>query len=64
MSHTIIDTDIMIDAALQIKEAIHCLDSVEKNSTLAVSVITQMELVVGCRNKIELRKMGQFLERF
>lgn len=64
MSVTLVDTDILIDAALQISEAVNCLDSLENTSTLAVSVITQMELIVGCRNKSELRKMDQFLERF
>lgn len=31
---------------------------------LAVSVITQMELLVGCRNKAELRNTERFLQRF
>jgi len=61
---TLVDTDILIDAALQIDEAIRCLDTLERSSALAISTVTQMELVVGCRNKMELRKMGQFLERF
>ncbi len=64
MSVTLIDTDILIDAALQVSEAVNCLNSLENASTLAVSIITQMELVVGCRNKTELRKMEHFLERF
>lgn len=49
---TIVDTDVLIDAALQINKAIDCLDGLEQNSMLAISVITQMELFVGCRNKI------------
>ena len=64
MSTTLIDTDILIDAALQISEAVNCLDSLEHTSALAVSMITQMELIVGCRNKAEFRKMEKFLERF
>jgi len=40
---TIVDTDILIDAALQINKAIDCLDGLEQNSMLAISVITQME---------------------
>ncbi len=31
---------------------------------MAVSVITQMELFVGCRNKTELRTTERFLQRF
>ena len=61
---TIVDTDILIDAALQINKAIDCLDGLEQNSMLAVSVITQMELFVGCRNKTELGNTKRFLQRF
>lgn len=60
---TIVDTDILIDAARQISEAVNCLDGIEQTSTLAISVITQMELVVGCRNKTELRNTDHFLRR-
>ncbi len=61
---TIVDTDILIDAARQVSEAIECLDRIESVSVLAVSVITQMELWVGCRNKTELRNTERFLQRF
>lgn len=61
---TIVDTDILIDAAAQISEAVTCLDDLEQRSALAVSVITQMELLVGCRNKTELRNTERFLRRF
>ena len=61
---TIVDTDVLIDAALQISKAIDCLDGLEQNSMLSVSVITQMELFVGCRNKTELGNTKRFLQRF
>jgi len=61
---TIVDTDILIDAARQTGEAIDCLDRIESQSTLAVSTITAMELLVGCRNKVELRHTERFLKRF
>ena len=61
---TIVDTDVLIDAASQISEAIDCLDGLEQNSMLAISVITQMELFVGCRNKTELGNTKRFLQRF
>jgi len=60
----LIDTDILIDTALEVDVAIQCLDELEKDLTLAVSVVTQMELIVGCRNKTELRKLEEFLDRF
>jgi predicted nucleic acid-binding protein len=61
---TLIDTDILIDASRNIVEAIACLDRIEQHSNPALSVITRMELVVGCRNKTELRKTERFLKRF
>ena len=47
MSVTVVDTDILIDAARQVREAIECLEGLEQSSALAVSVITQLELFVG-----------------
>ena len=61
---TIVDTDILIDAARQVREAVECLADIEQQSTLAISAITQMELLVGCRNKTELRHTERFLQRF
>lgn len=61
---TIVDTDILIDAARQIKEAIDCLDQIEHTSSLAVSVVTEMELLVGCQSKTEQRNTERFLQRF
>lgn len=64
MALTIVDSDILIDAAQKIEAAIDCLARIENQSVLAVSVITQMELIVGCRNKAELRHTEHFLQRF
>jgi predicted nucleic acid-binding protein len=61
---TIVDTDILIDAGHDVREAIERLADIEQQSALAISVITQMELVVGCRNKTEQRHTEQFLHRF
>jgi predicted nucleic acid-binding protein len=60
----VVDSDILIDAARGIDEAVDCLDTLEQRSTLVVSSITEMELVVGCRNKTELRNLERFLRRF
>jgi predicted nucleic acid-binding protein len=57
---TIVDTDILIDAAHQISEAVDCLAQIERQSVLAVSVITQMELLAGCRNKKEPTRLSLF----
>ncbi len=61
---TLIDTDILIDAALEREEAVACLDQIERESGLVVSIITQLELLAGCRNKAETRNVDHFLERF
>jgi len=55
---TIFDTDILIDAAMKIREAVDCLEETEQRRVLAISVITQMELFAGCRNKTELKKQN------
>jgi predicted nucleic acid-binding protein len=60
----IIDTDILIDSARKINEAILCIRIIEDQLPLAISIITQMELVIGCRNKKELDALDKFLSRF
>ena len=64
MALTIVDSDILIDVARGDSDAIGCLSRLEKTSTLAISTLTQMELVVGCRNKTELKALGTFLNRY
>jgi len=59
-----IDTDILIDAGLDVQQTVACLKRHEQQAQLAVSIITKMELVVGCRNKNELRDIEKFLQRF
>ena len=61
---TIVDTDILIDAARQVTDAVDCLDQIEHASTLAISVVTEMELLIGCQNKTEQRNLERFLQRF
>jgi len=60
----IIDTDILIDAGRDIHEAKECLSEIERKTSLAVSVITYMELMVGCRNNREMRELDRFIYRF
>ena len=60
----VVDTDILIDASRAMDEALACLDQIEDRLILAVSVVTEMELVVGCRDKAELRSLDRFLNRF
>ena len=60
----VVDTDVLIDAGRGVSEAIACLQQMEQQASLAVSVITQMELMIGCRNKAEFGVVEQFLLRF
>jgi len=60
----IIDTDILIDAGRDIDEATDCLLEIERKTSPAVSVITYMELIVGCRDNKELRELDRFIARF
>ncbi len=64
MSLVLVDTDILIDFAGQVQDASDVLTVIERHSTLAVSAITELELLVGCRNKVELQKTDRLLERF
>jgi predicted nucleic acid-binding protein len=59
-----VDTDVLIDAARDIADAVVCLEQIEQHATLAISTISEMELVIGCRNKAELRALDKFLARF
>ena len=53
----IIDSDILIDIGRNDETAIHRLKEEESQSTLAISSVTQMELIVGCRTKTELKHL-------
>lgn len=60
----LVDTDVLIDAGRGEQTAVDCLQELSQQSQLAISVVTQMELIVGCRDKSELRTVEQFLTRF
>jgi predicted nucleic acid-binding protein len=60
----IIDTDILIDASRRITDATDFLSSASASSLPNISAITQMELLVGCRNTAEQRALAKFLARF
>ncbi len=60
----LLDTDVLIDAGRDVPEAVTVLQAAEARGAMAISVITEMELVVGCRNKRELGALDQFLQRF
>jgi len=61
---SIIDSDILIDIGRKDTTAIKRLEEERKTSMLAISSVTQMELLIGCRNKTELKHLDKFLEDF
>jgi predicted nucleic acid-binding protein len=60
----LIDTDVLIDVSHGVDDAMETLERAEAEDDPAISVITQLELVVGCRNQRELRSMERFFDRF
>jgi predicted nucleic acid-binding protein len=60
----IVDTDILIDAGRGDNNAVMVLSKEESKYNLAVSAVTQMELIVGCRNKKEMKILDDFLKKF
>ena len=60
----LVDSDILIDAGRSEQDAITFLARVSQTDTVFVSTITQMELMIGARNKNELRIVENFLGRF
>ncbi len=60
----IVDTDILIDACRGRTDAIAYLENLERTSSIAISAITEMELLAGNQNKRELVKTEKFLDRF
>lgn len=64
MRPIIVDTDILIDVGRNVVKAVSFLNKIEKEFTPIISVVTQMELIVGCRNKKELSALDKFVGRF
>ena len=60
----IVDTDILIDVSRHVEQAIKTLDGYFESHVVAISVITQLELMLGCENKREFENLDEFLKRF
>ncbi|PAU92948.1 VapC toxin family PIN domain ribonuclease [Aliifodinibius salipaludis] len=60
----LVDTDILIDVSRGITQAVETLEELQEDHTLSISVVTQMELMVGCENKKEFKQLENFLKRF
>jgi len=64
VSDILIDTCILIDISRNDPTAINRLQKESLSSRLLISTVTEMELLVGCRNKNELQILEQFLLQF
>ncbi len=60
----IIDTDIIIDVARGKQIAASFLEEIKRQNIMAISSITEMELIVGCENKRELAQLESYLSDF
>jgi predicted nucleic acid-binding protein len=58
------DTDILIDLARGDARAISHLQNLRQTSSIGISSVTEMELIVGCRNRTELQELDEFLQLF
>lgn len=58
------DSDVVIDAGRGDPLALACLHEASLHSARAVSAVTRMELIVGCRSRADLRVVERFLRRF
>ena len=64
VQYLLVDTDILIDVGRGINVAINRLQSEAKNSTLAISTITEMELIIGFCNNVKLQQLRKFLRYY
>ena len=60
----LIDTDVLIDYSRGIEKTKGILKNLESEHNLAISVVTQLELMVGCENKADFKSLQKFLSNF
>lgn len=63
-SALLLDTDIIVNVGRGHTGAIEQVNALMVAGPVHVSAVTEMELVVGCRNKAELKNLARLLERF
>jgi predicted nucleic acid-binding protein len=60
----VFDTDILVDALRGFSAGLDYVEEAERQGALRISITTEMELIVGCRNRRELHRLERFLRRF
>jgi predicted nucleic acid-binding protein len=60
----LVDTNILIDVSRGFEPTIELLKREGSYAVLYISVTTQMELIIGCKNKQDLNALASFLDSF
>lgn len=55
------DTDILIDGARGVSHAVNYLTQRQRDGLLQISIVTAMELISGCRDKLQLVQTQQLV---
>lgn len=63
-SRVLVDTDVLIDAARGEAGAVQRLSQETAAGAVGISTVSHLEMLVGCRNKLEQRQIGRFIRRF
>ena len=58
----VIDSNILIDAMNGIVDAIAFLEE-QQMAEIQISIVSAMELIAGCRNKIEMTELQRFFQK-
>ena len=61
---TLVDTDVLIDELRQVPLAQQVLQAAARQGTLAVSMLTRLELLVGCRDLVSKQRVERLLRGF
>lgn len=64
MDKIIVDSDILIDFSRNLETAATWIESTELNWQIMISSVTEMELLLGSRDKSHLREVHTFLSRY
>lgn len=62
-SNLLLDTDILVNVARGNTDAIALFNKYLSENSVHISAVTEMELIVGCRNKSELRELSRLLKQ-
>ena len=58
-----VDTDILVDALHRFSVGLDYVEEASQQGSLRISIISEMELIMGCRNRRELHRLERFLRR-